>query len=248
MVEVASPSSGSRDHNQKLIGYFMVPSVQHYLIIHSDRRILVHHARRGDEIATRILHGGRLRLEPPGLDLKIEDSVRGRTGRRGVTVEVAVFNAAGLLPAALEAEIRAGIDDGISALRRHLDVEDAGIVVLLAEGVDAETGMGGRAYGPDAGEIRVDEASPALRAGTRVNAASVTVHELHHVLRMRHGVPRRFAELCAGDIIVLEGLATGARPSSAFPTRPSSGASRPSRSPPLDRIAPIIGYRGADWT
>ena len=32
-------------------------------------------------------------------------------------------------------------------------------------GVDAETGMGGRAYGPDACEIRVDEASPALGVG-----------------------------------------------------------------------------------
>ena len=73
VVEVASPSSGARDHNEKLVGYFMVPSVQHYLIIHSDRRILVHHARRGDEIATRILHGGALRLDPPGLDLRIED-------------------------------------------------------------------------------------------------------------------------------------------------------------------------------
>ncbi len=73
VVEVVSPSSGSRDHTQKLVGYFMVPSVQHYLIVHPDRRVLVHHARRGDEIATRILHGGALRLDPPGLDLRIED-------------------------------------------------------------------------------------------------------------------------------------------------------------------------------
>ena len=73
VVEIASPSSGSRDHNQKLVGYFMVPTIQHYVIVHPDRRILVHHARRGDEIATRILHGGPLRLDPPGLDLRIED-------------------------------------------------------------------------------------------------------------------------------------------------------------------------------
>lgn len=73
VVEVVSPSSGSRDHNQKLIGYFMVASVQHYLIVHPDRRVLVHHARRTDEIATRILHGGALHLDPPGLDLRIED-------------------------------------------------------------------------------------------------------------------------------------------------------------------------------
>lgn len=73
VVEVVSPSSGSRDHNQKLVGYFSVPSVQHYLIVHPDSLVLVHHARRGDEIATRILRGGPLRLDPPGLDLMIED-------------------------------------------------------------------------------------------------------------------------------------------------------------------------------
>ncbi len=73
VVEIVSPSSGRRDHHEKLIGYFAVASVQHYLIVHPDRRLLVHHARRGDEIATRILHGGPLRLDPPGLDLRIED-------------------------------------------------------------------------------------------------------------------------------------------------------------------------------
>ena len=73
VVEVVSPSSGDRDHNQKLIGYFMVPSVQHYLIVDAERRVLVHHARGPDHIATRILHGGPLRLDPPGLDLAVED-------------------------------------------------------------------------------------------------------------------------------------------------------------------------------
>ena len=42
-------------------------------IVDAERRFLVHHARRGDEIATRILHGGPLRLDPPGLDLMVED-------------------------------------------------------------------------------------------------------------------------------------------------------------------------------
>lgn len=165
-----------------------------------------------------------------------------------MTIEVAVFNAAGLLPTALEVEIRAGIDDGIKALRRHLDIEGAGIVVLLNEGVDPETGIGGRAYGLDACEIRVDEASPALRVGTRINAASVTVHELHHVLRMRHGVPRRFAELCAGDIIVLEGLATRCQAFLGYPD-PSivRGITAEQVVPLLDRIAPVVGDPGADW-
>ncbi|RYC30703.1 Uma2 family endonuclease [Lichenibacterium minor] len=73
VVEVLSPSTGRRDHHEKLLGYFTVPTVHHYLIIDAERRVLVHHARRGDEIATRILHGGALRLDPPGLDLRIED-------------------------------------------------------------------------------------------------------------------------------------------------------------------------------
>ena len=165
-----------------------------------------------------------------------------------MTVEVAFFNAAKLLPAALEAEIRDGIDDGIAALRHHLDVEGVGIVVLLTEGVDAETGMGGRAYGPDACEIRVDEASPALRVGTRLNAASITVHEVHHVLRMRHGFPRRFADLGAGDVIVLEGLATRCQSFLGYPDQSTvRGITAEQVAPLLDRIAPIVGDPGAEW-
>lgn len=73
VVEVLSPSTGRRDHHEKLIGYFAVPSVGHYLIVDAESRVLVHHARRGDEIATRILHEGALRLDPPGFDLWIAD-------------------------------------------------------------------------------------------------------------------------------------------------------------------------------
>ena len=73
VVEVLSPSTGRRDNHEKLIGYFAVPSVQHYLIVDAERRILVHHARRADEIATRILASGPLRLDPPGLEVRVED-------------------------------------------------------------------------------------------------------------------------------------------------------------------------------
>jgi hypothetical protein len=39
-----------------------------------DRPLVIHHARGdGDTIATRIVSAGRLRLEPPGLELAIED-------------------------------------------------------------------------------------------------------------------------------------------------------------------------------
>ncbi|WP_237479110.1 Uma2 family endonuclease [Lichenibacterium dinghuense] len=73
VVEVVSPGTGRRDHHEKLIGYSSVPGIEHYLIVYAETRVLVHHARRGGEIATHILHGGLLRLDPPGLDLAVED-------------------------------------------------------------------------------------------------------------------------------------------------------------------------------
>ena len=73
VVEVVSPSSLHRDHNVKLVGYFLMPSLQHYLIVNPDRRMLVHHARDGDAIRTRILGSGALRLDPPGLLLEVVD-------------------------------------------------------------------------------------------------------------------------------------------------------------------------------
>jgi hypothetical protein len=72
-IEVLSPSMGRRDRHEKPVGYFGVLTLQHYLIVDAERRILVHHARPGDAIATRILRGGALRLDPPGLDLSNED-------------------------------------------------------------------------------------------------------------------------------------------------------------------------------
>jgi hypothetical protein len=54
-----------------------VPSVAHYLLVDAERRRLVHHARDGDEIRTRILGAGALDLTPPGLTIQIEDFWRG---------------------------------------------------------------------------------------------------------------------------------------------------------------------------
>ena len=74
VVEVLSPSTAPVDHGIKLEGYFSLPSVEHYLILDPDGRMLIHHARGEDElILTRILRDGALRLEPPGLDLRVED-------------------------------------------------------------------------------------------------------------------------------------------------------------------------------
>jgi Uma2 family endonuclease len=74
VVEVLSPSTLAVDHGIKLEGYFSLASVQHYLILDPDSRMVIRHARGEDgAILTRILRGGALRLEPPGLDLRVED-------------------------------------------------------------------------------------------------------------------------------------------------------------------------------
>jgi len=68
VVEVLSPSTRSRDSGAKLIDYFRLPSIQHYLIIRIEDRAIIHHARNADgTILTRIVRDGTLRLDPPGL-------------------------------------------------------------------------------------------------------------------------------------------------------------------------------------
>lgn len=73
LVEVVSPSSSSLDSGRKLEGYFRVPSLRHYLIVVADQRTVVHHERLdGEEIRTRIVRQGTLRLDPPGIELALE--------------------------------------------------------------------------------------------------------------------------------------------------------------------------------
>lgn len=74
VVEVLSPSTVASDHGIKLEGYFSLASLAHYLILDPDRRVVIHHARgREGVIETRILHDGRLRLDPPGLEVAVAD-------------------------------------------------------------------------------------------------------------------------------------------------------------------------------
>jgi Uma2 family endonuclease len=68
VVEVLSPSTRARDSGAKLIDYFCLPSVHHYLIVRTEDRAIIHHARNTDgTILTRIIREGPLRLDPPGL-------------------------------------------------------------------------------------------------------------------------------------------------------------------------------------
>src|SRR6202044_576777 len=73
VVEVLSPSTAADDHGLKLDGYFSLPSVEHYLILDPDRRVVIHHKREaGDAIETRALTDGVARLDPPGFDVAVE--------------------------------------------------------------------------------------------------------------------------------------------------------------------------------
>lgn len=75
VVEILSPSNAMKDLRDKLVGYFQVPSIVHYLIVDPDDRLVIHHARGGgDAIATRILSAGSLlRLDPPGIEVLVVD-------------------------------------------------------------------------------------------------------------------------------------------------------------------------------
>ena len=74
VLEVLSPSTAANDLGRKLGGYFSVASVQHYLVLDAERRVLIGHKRgRGDAIETRILSDGVLRLDPPGLVVAVAD-------------------------------------------------------------------------------------------------------------------------------------------------------------------------------
>jgi Uma2 family endonuclease len=68
VVEVLSPSTRARDGGKKLIDYFRLPSVQHYLMVRVEDRVIIHHARSADDtILTRIVRDGPIRLDPPGV-------------------------------------------------------------------------------------------------------------------------------------------------------------------------------------
>src|ERR1051326_4503266 len=67
VVEVLFPSTRRNDLTRKLVGYFQVHSVQHYLIFWADQQRVIHHRRRNEsgEIDTRIVTSGEIRLDPP---------------------------------------------------------------------------------------------------------------------------------------------------------------------------------------
>jgi Uma2 family endonuclease len=74
VVEVLSPGNAITDLRDKLQGYFRVASIQHYLIVDPDKRLVIHHTRAQDDfVGTRIVTSGQITLDPPGLTLALAD-------------------------------------------------------------------------------------------------------------------------------------------------------------------------------
>ncbi|MGH7248838.1 MAG: Uma2 family endonuclease [Pseudomonadota bacterium] len=70
IIEVLSPATAHTDTSAKLIGYFKLPTVMHYLVLDPDKYSVTHHARN---CAPAVLTAGLLRLHPPGIDLTVDD-------------------------------------------------------------------------------------------------------------------------------------------------------------------------------
>lgn len=74
VVEVTSPSNSRVDLDTKFLGDFRVPSIHHYLIVHLAKRVVIHHRRRdAARIESAILGSGPIALDPPGLEVMVED-------------------------------------------------------------------------------------------------------------------------------------------------------------------------------
>lgn len=73
IVEVKSPST-AHDTSAKLIGYFRLPSVCHYLFVDPDARKVTHHRRSvSGTVEAGTLTSGIIRLDPPGLAIEATD-------------------------------------------------------------------------------------------------------------------------------------------------------------------------------
>ena len=73
VVEVLSPGTQSVDLSEKFADYSRVPSIQHYLIVRTTRREVIHHRRVGIDIMTHVINVGDIALDPPGIAIGVAD-------------------------------------------------------------------------------------------------------------------------------------------------------------------------------
>jgi Uma2 family endonuclease len=74
VVEVVSPSSERDDSGVKLIDYFSVATIEHYLVVYPDPavRAVVHHQRVQGGVRTRVARSGEeIVLDPPGFSVAV---------------------------------------------------------------------------------------------------------------------------------------------------------------------------------
>jgi Uma2 family endonuclease len=77
VVEVTSPSSERDDSGAKLVEYFSVPSIRHYLIVRPDKDVVIHYRRaENGKIETAIVGDGAITLAPPGIEVSVADLLR----------------------------------------------------------------------------------------------------------------------------------------------------------------------------
>jgi len=70
IVEVLSPTTSHTDTSAKLIGYFKLPSVPHYLMIDAGTCAVEQHSRAADgTVSGHTVTSGTIRLDPPGLSV-----------------------------------------------------------------------------------------------------------------------------------------------------------------------------------
>lgn len=79
VVEVASPSSERDDTGDKLVEYFSVASIWHYLIVKPGKNAVIHHARNATgDILTRIVTDGEVSFDPPGITVTVQQLLVGK--------------------------------------------------------------------------------------------------------------------------------------------------------------------------
>jgi Uma2 family endonuclease len=72
VVEVASRSTRLADVNDKVEFYSRIASIRHYLVVEQEQRRVLYHGRGpSGGLEPRILRGGGLALDPPGITLAL---------------------------------------------------------------------------------------------------------------------------------------------------------------------------------
>jgi Uma2 family endonuclease len=72
VVEVLSPSTGPVDTNVKLVNYFKLPSVSHYLVVNITKKVVLHYFRGADgKPELKVVESGSIAFGQQGLTLSL---------------------------------------------------------------------------------------------------------------------------------------------------------------------------------